>query len=116
MLKWVFAIVNYYAVARTVNPKRAAVAQGGEDAAFVREGARQDKKGGGCAQRTARGAQGEVRGGTAEQKGLKDEAELMERVWSAAEKLISGLASERVRWTATSSAGGEARNFSATAC
>merc|ERR1719271_1515139 len=28
LLKWVFAIVNYYAVAKTVNPKRQAVAAG----------------------------------------------------------------------------------------
>lgn len=36
---------------------------------------------------------------TAEQKRLKDEAELMQRRLEAAEKLIAGLASERVRWT-----------------
>ena len=46
LLKWVYAIVNYYGVAKTVNPKRQAVAQGEKIAARGAEGPRQDQGGG----------------------------------------------------------------------
>jgi len=100
LLKWVFAIVNYYGVAKTVDPKRKAVAAG--------------EKALRTAQKELSKIQAEVQQlsqqllelkekyerGSQEEKDLSEKAETMERRLTAASKLIAGLGSERTRWTA----------------
>ena len=99
LLKWVFAIVNYYAVAKTVNPKRQAVANGEK---MLR-----------AAQKELSKIQAEVQQlsaqllelkdkfekGSAEERDLSEKATLMATRLAAASKLITGLGSERTRWT-----------------
>ena len=100
LLKWVFAMLNYNAVARTVNPKRAAVAQAEKTLRASEKELAKTKKAVIALNEQLAELKAKFEASTAEQKRLKDEAELMERRLVAAEKLISGLASERTRWTA----------------
>ena len=99
LLTWVFAMINYNAVARTVNPKRAAVASAEKTLRLSEKELAKTKKAVAALNEQLAELSGKFEASTAEQKRLKDEAELMERRLAAAEKLISGLASERVRWT-----------------
>ena len=100
LLKWVYAIVNYYGVAKTVDPKRKAVAAGEK---ALRNATKELTK-----------IQAEVQQlsaqllelkekfeqGSNEERELSEKAEMMERRLTAASKLIVGLGSERLRWTA----------------
>lgn len=93
-------VVNYYAVAKTVDPKRKAVAA--------------NEKALRASQKELSKIQAEVQQlsaqllelkekydlGSAEEKELAEKAATMERRLTAASKLIAGLGSERVRWTA----------------
>ena len=111
LLKWVFAIVNYYAVAKTVNPKRQAVAQG--------------EKALRAAQKELTRIQEEVKQlsaqlldlkdkfekGSAEERELSEKATLMATRLAAASKLITGLGAERTRWTADMETLNETRTF-----
>ena len=99
LLTWVFAMINYNAVARTVNPKRAAVASAEKTLRLSEKELAKTKKAVAALNEQLAELSGRFEASTAEQRRLKDEAELMERRLAAAEKLISGLASERVRWT-----------------
>jgi dynein heavy chain len=99
LLKWVFAMVNYNAVAKEVNPKRKAVAEAErmlrtaeKDLTKVQAEVKALSDELGKLQ-----AQFEEKGG--EQKELKEKADLMEKRLSAASRLIEGLQSERERWT-----------------
>eukprot|EP01018_Ginkgo_biloba_P029506 Gb_13876 [translate_table: standard] len=99
LLRWVLAMMNYYSVAKTVAPKRQAVAN---------------------AERNLRNAQTELEKiqeevvelskqldtltkefeeNTSEQQELKRKADLMEKRLSAASRLIEGLGSEHERWS-----------------
>ena len=99
LLTWVFAMINYNAVARTVNPKRAAVASAEKTLRLSEKELTKTKKAVAELNQQLAELSSKFEASTAEQKRLKDEAELMERRLAAAEKLISGLASERTRWT-----------------
>ena len=99
MFKWVLAMMNYYKIASGVKPKRLKVAKGVKALKKAETELAEIKA-------TVEALNAELaelsktfEASTAEQKRLKDEAELMERRLEAAEKLIAGLASERVRWT-----------------
>jgi len=100
LLKWVFAIINYNAVAKTVNPKREAVAKGEK---MLRAAGKELTR----VQAEVK-ALGEMLGelkvkfeaGSAEEKDLSEKATLMANRLAAATKLIAGLGSERTRWTA----------------
>jgi len=99
LLKWVFAMVNYNAVARMVNPKRQAVAQAEKTLRMSEKELAKIK-----AELKALGEQleqlrSQFSEKTAEQTDLKEKADLMERRLVAAERLIAGLDSERTRWT-----------------
>jgi dynein heavy chain len=100
MLKWVFAMINYNAVARTVNPKRAAVAQAEKTLRSSEKELAKTKKEVEDLNSQLEELRTTFSEKTAEQKQLKDQAEVMERRLIAAEKLIAGLDSERTRWTA----------------
>lgn len=100
LLNWVMAMIKYNAVARGVNPKRAAVAaaekalrQAERDLIKVKAEVAQLAE-----QLKELSKQFEEK--TAEQQDLKAKAEVMERRLNAAERLIAGLGSERTRWTA----------------
>ena len=99
LLKWVYAIVNYYGVAKTVNPKRQAVAnaektlrQAQKD--LVKIQAEVKALGDQLAE-----LQLKFEAGSTEERELQERADLMERRLTAASKLIAGLSSERERWT-----------------
>jgi dynein heavy chain, axonemal len=99
LFKWVAAMVNYHAVARTVEPKRKKVSEAekslriaSKDLATTQEDvARLNSE-----LQSLNKSFGEK---SAEQHGLKEKADLMERRLIAASKLIDGLSSERTRWT-----------------
>ena len=100
LLKWVFAMINYNAVAKTVNPKRQKVAaaekslrQASKDLAKIKDEVATLSE-----QLETLNTQFSEK--TAEQQELKDKADTMERRLTAASKLISGLGSEQTRWTA----------------
>ena len=100
LLKWVYAIVNYYGVAKTVNPKRQAVAQAekslrqaSKDLAKIKEEVKFL-----AAQLLELNEKYEQ--GSAEENELQTKADTMARQLDAASKLIAGLQSERERWTA----------------
>lgn len=98
LFKWVAAMVNYHAVAKTVEPKRKKVAEAEKalrvastdlaqtQAAVVRLSAELESLNKSLAEKSA------------EQAELTARAALMERRLAAASKLIQGLASERERW------------------
>jgi dynein heavy chain len=100
LLTWVFAIVNYYGVAKTIAPMRAAVKTAEKQlAAGQKDLAKTQKEVAELTEMLATlSAQFET--ASAEQKELKEEADRMERQLTAASKLISGLGGEKTRWTA----------------
>jgi len=103
--------VNYYGVAKTVDPKRKAVAQGEKMLrAAEKELGRITKE---VAELTAQLAKlnVEFEAGSAEEKELTERAELMAKRLAAASKLIGGLGSERTRWTADMQTLRETRDF-----
>ena len=99
LLKWVAAILNYNTVAKTVNPKREAVAKGekmlraaGKELTAVQAQVKE------LSEMLAE-LKVKFEAGSAEEKDLSDKAELMSKRLEAATKLIAGLGSERTRWT-----------------
>ena len=99
LLKWVAAILNYNTVAKTVNPKREAVAKGekmlraaGKELTAVQAQVKE------LSEMLAE-LKVKFEAGSAEEKDLSDKAELMSKRLDAATKLIAGLGSERTRWT-----------------
>nr|XP_061803884.1 dynein axonemal heavy chain 10-like [Nerophis lumbriciformis] len=99
MFKFVEAVVGYCEVAREIKPKRDKVAR-------LERNFFQSKKELECIQSELSDIQRELKAlgdkyqtAIAEKQTLQEEAELMERRLIAADKLISGLSSENVRWT-----------------
>ena len=99
LLKWVYAIVNYYGVAKTVNPKRAAVAQGekmlraaGKELARVQAEVKELSE-------MLVELNEKFEKGNAEATELEEKAAVMKKRLEAATKLIAGLGGERTRWT-----------------
>ncbi|TPX31992.1 hypothetical protein SmJEL517_g04802 [Synchytrium microbalum] len=98
LLTFVLAVVGYCNVAKTIAPKRAAVAQLERDLMMskaeyeriVQELSRLTKE--------LSTLQSSFHQAKTEQLELKEMAEIMQRRLAAADKLISGLSSERVRW------------------
>ena len=111
LLKWVYAIVNYYGVAKTVNPKRQAVAQGEKmlraaqkDLTKIKAEVEQ------LATQLAK-LNEDFEKGSAEEKELSDKAAVMAGSSPRRTKLIGGLGSERTRWTADMQTLSETRDF-----
>ncbi|KAJ3055760.1 Dynein heavy chain 10, axonemal [Rhizophlyctis rosea] len=98
LLKFVLAVVGYCNVAKTIAPKRAAVATLEKNLALSKNEfekiTRELKK----LNDELGGLQQQFHQAKAEQLELKKMAEIMERRLVAADKLISGLGSERIRW------------------
>ncbi|EFJ08822.1 hypothetical protein SELMODRAFT_131043 [Selaginella moellendorffii] len=99
LLRWVVAMVNYYGVAKVVQPKRLAVANAEKnlknaqkELEKIQEEVRQLSEQLGALQK-------QFEDNTAEQQALKEKADLMEKRLSAAERLIVGLGSEHERWS-----------------
>ena len=99
LLKWVFAMINYYKVARMVNPKRAAVANAEKTLAIKERELLETKEELKSLQVELGELSAQFEDKSARQRDLKTSAELMASRLSAAERLISGLSSEKVRWT-----------------
>ncbi len=79
LLTWVFAMINYNAVARTVNPKRAAVASAEKTLRMSEKELVKTKKAVGELNAQLADLRSKFEASTAEQKRLKDEATLVGR-------------------------------------
>ena len=99
LFKWVNAMVNYHAVAKTVEPKRKKVAEAEKSLRIASKDLIKTQE-----EVTALNAELETLNKnfsekSMEQQELKEKADLMERRLTAASKLIVGLSSEQTRWT-----------------
>lgn len=99
LLKWVFAMINYNKVARMVNPKRAAVANAEKTLKIKERELVETKAELKSLQIELKQLSTQFEEKSARQQDLKESAELMANRLAAAERLISGLSSEKVRWT-----------------
>ena len=99
LLKWVVAMVNYYNVAKTVNPKRQKVAEAEKNLRLAQKELAQIKEQVASLSEQLSTLNAQFAEKTAEQQELKEKAELMEKRLEAATRLIAGLGSERTRWT-----------------
>ena len=99
LLKWVFAMHNYYQVARTVNPKRQKVAEAEKNLRQAMRDLANIKEEVARLSAELQSLQKQFEEKTAEQKELKAKADLMERRLVAASQLIAGLGSEKDRWS-----------------
>jgi dynein heavy chain len=98
LLTFVLAVVGYCNVAKQIAPKRAAVATLEKNLALSKqEFAKLTKELKSLSEELAT-LQSNFHAAKAEQLELKQMAEVMERRLIAADKLVSGLGSERVRW------------------
>ena len=100
LLRWVVAMANYNKIAKQVNPKRQAVATAEKKQRQAQKDLTKIKAALSSLQEQLAELTQQFETKTAEQQQLKEKAELMERRLQAASKLITGLESERTRWTA----------------
>jgi dynein heavy chain len=100
LLTFVLAVVGYCNVARQIAPKRAAVANLEKNLAQSKNEFNKITKELKHLAEELKALQKQFHQAKAEQLELKNMAELMERRLNAADKLISGLGSERIRWAA----------------
>jgi dynein heavy chain len=99
LLRWVCAMMNYNNIAKTVNPKRQAVAAAEKNLkAAMKELERIKVEVAGLNAQLAKLSE-QFSASTAEAQELKAKADLMEKRLEAARRLIAGLDSERTRWT-----------------
>ncbi|KAJ3039942.1 Dynein heavy chain 10, axonemal [Rhizophlyctis rosea] len=98
LLKFVLAVVGYCNVAKTIAPKRAAVATLEKNLALSKNEFEKITKELKRLGDELAALQQQFHTAKAEQLELKKMAEIMERRLQAADKLISGLGSERIRW------------------
>jgi len=99
LLKWVFAMINYNKVARTVNPKRAAVETAEKTLRIKERELAETKAELKSLQAELKQLSSQFEEKSAKQQDLKQSAELMANRLNAAERLITGLSSEKIRWT-----------------
>nr|KAJ3423035.1 Dynein heavy chain 10, axonemal [Polyrhizophydium stewartii] len=98
LLKFVLAVVGYCNVAKQIAPKRAAVATLEKNLALSKHEFEKITKELKRLGDELSSLQQQFHTAKAEQLELKQMAEIMERRLQAADKLISGLGSERIRW------------------
>ncbi|EGF80533.1 hypothetical protein BATDEDRAFT_25191 [Batrachochytrium dendrobatidis JAM81] len=98
LLKFVLAVVGYCNVAKQIAPKRAAVASLEKNLAFSKHEFDKITKELRRLSEELSALQIQFHTAKVEQLELKQMAEVMERRLLAADKLISGLGSERIRW------------------
>eukprot|EP00002_Diphylleia_rotans_P017763 TRINITY_DN3442_c0_g1_i2.p1 TRINITY_DN3442_c0_g1~~TRINITY_DN3442_c0_g1_i2.p1 ORF type:complete len:3137 (-),score=716.67 TRINITY_DN3442_c0_g1_i2:70-9480(-) len=99
LLAWVLAMVNYYSVLKTVNPKRQAVAMAEKNLKKSEEELTRTKAELHQLQEEQSKLGQQYSQGSQEQQDLKERTELMQKRLVAARKLILGLGTEKVRWT-----------------
>ncbi|CAL9696600.1 unnamed protein product [Knipowitschia caucasica] len=99
MFKFVEAIVGYCDVARSIKPKREKVARLEKNFFQSKRELEQIQQELGVLQQEIQALRDKYQAAIEENQLLQEEAELMERRLIAADKLISGLSSENVRWT-----------------
>ncbi|GMH41526.1 hypothetical protein BSKO_09436 [Bryopsis sp. KO-2023] len=99
LLKWVFAMVNYNNVARTVEPKRKKVAESEKNLRIAQKDLTKIKNELEKLNTQLETLRSQFEEKTSEQQDLQQKADVMARRLEAASRLIAGLDSERVRWT-----------------
>eukprot|EP00736_Rhodelphis_marinus_P009344 Rmarinus@m.3249 len=99
LLSWVYAMVNYYGVAKMVEPKRQAVAKAEKELKSAQRELEKIKNELNSLESQLSKLQKEHVEAAAEQQQLAEKASTMERRLMAANQLIIGLASEKDRWT-----------------
>ena len=99
LLKWVYAMINYNAVAKEVNPKRQKVNEAEKSLRMATKELTKIKQEVGKLNEQLQQLSSQFEEKTAEQQQLKEKADTMERRLEAASRLIAGLGSERSRWT-----------------
>eukprot|EP00960_Hanusia_phi_P039624 753955-Hanusia_phi.AAC.6 len=99
LLQWVSAMVNYYDVSSRIEPMRAAVRQAEMDQQKNERDLSKLKKELAEISHTLDVLRNDLEQRTAEKEALKNEADKMATLLSVAERLISGLSSERERWS-----------------
>uniref|UniRef100_A0A383W4S5 Dynein-1, subspecies f n=1 Tax=Tetradesmus obliquus TaxID=3088 RepID=A0A383W4S5_TETOB len=100
LLKWVLAMVNYYNVAKGVEPKRKKVAEAEKNLRLAQKDLADTKDQLAALNAQLTSLRSQFADKTAEQQDLRAKADLMERRLLAAERLIAGLGSEKERWAA----------------
>lgn len=100
LLKWVLAMVNYYNVAKGVEPKRKKVAEAEKNLRLAQKDLTDTKEKLAVLNAELASLRSQFADKTTEQQDLKAKAELMERRLLAAERLIAGLGNEKQRWAA----------------
>eukprot|EP00961_Rhodomonas_salina_P116295 1565078-Rhodomonas_salina.1 len=98
LLKWVYAMVNYYNVAKEINPMRNAVKKAEQELTKAQKDLTKVKKELLELSETLDELKQGLEKATAEKEDLKQSADRMQRQLTAAEKLINGLGSEQTRW------------------
>ena len=98
LLEWVDAMVHYYFVAKSVNPKRNAVAQAEKNLRISEKDLARIKSDLQTLSAELKTLGDQYSEATAEQKDLSEKAEIMARRLAAAQQLIAGLSTEKERW------------------
>merc|ERR1719326_659000 len=99
LLQWVLAMVKYYEVAKTVEPKRKLVRELQQKKELAEENLRRINTELKELAESLEKLTEDEKEQSAKLKELKDEADMMTRRLNAASQLIDGLGSERTRWT-----------------
>eukprot|EP00742_Colponemidia_sp_Colp-10_P004363 GILJ01004656.1.p1 GENE.GILJ01004656.1~~GILJ01004656.1.p1 ORF type:complete len:2862 (-),score=582.32 GILJ01004656.1:82-7611(-) len=100
LFMWVEAMLKYHAIAREVEPKKRLVKQMQKSLETSKRELEEIESELSRVTEEKRILEEKLSEAKSEQKQLQDEANMMERKLTAASKLISGLTSERSRWTA----------------
>lgn len=99
LFKWVNAMVNYHAVAKTVEPKRKKVAEAEKNLRTASKDLAKTQEEVAKLNEELYSLNKSFAEKSTEQRELQDKAEVMERRLAAASKLIIGLSSEQSRWS-----------------
>ena len=99
LFRWVDAMIHYNAVARTVAPKRAKVAEAEKMLRQATKDLAKTKEEVASLSAQLAELQAQFSEKNSEAQELKEKADLMEKRLAAASKLIAGLGSERERWS-----------------
>ncbi len=98
IMKWVEAMMKYFDVAQKVNPLKASVAKATKDLAKGERELEKCKKELESVKKQLAELKVQLQDATAEKNDLQEKAAKMSRQLIAAERLINGLGSEKVRW------------------
>ena len=98
LLKFALAVVGYCNVAKLIQPQRKAVAALEKSQAQAKKELNKIKKEVAELKEDLAKSKVKLQDAKTEQQQLKSQAEIMEKRLQAADKLISGLGSERIRW------------------